>query len=629
MAISRRSLMTGLGAATAGVFLAPAPSALAAAPMSTGALAAAAAAALPVTSRNSIYTRKGVGPLYWNIYGWSFPHNAPIPEAEWQANIDWLAADFAPSGYKMACTDGWGACTSFTANGYRTTFDDEWQHDWSYWVNYLAARGMTLGVYHNPLWVHANVVADPSYTVVGRPDIKVADITVPGDIFGKDVGFNDQYWVDVTKPGAKEYVQGYVNHFKNLGVTYLRIDFLSWYETGTDAGVGTVGTSHGSADYETALQWMHEAAGDGIELSLVMPHLFNDARNEIKYGDMVRINADADSGGWARLSGGRQSWQDAWPNWFNPFCGFTGWAHRSGRGQLILDGDFLMMNTFADDDERRTAISLMTVAGSPLAISDLHSNIGGNGWVYTNPEVLDIHNKGLVGKPVFYSGTPYSQDGTSRDTERWAGQLPDGSWVVALFNRNDTSTVTRTIDFAGHLGISGPASVRDLWARTDLGSDTSVSAALAPHACKLVKVVPQSATKRYHAAFAAWGGGANFNNNHAGYAGMGFVDKLEAGSEGPTVTFAVQAPSAGSFTIGYRYANATGGTGTMTVSAQKENRTQVSGPFQVSLPALADWDTWGTVTGSIQLAAGVNLITIGRTGSDTGAINLNYIELNV
>ncbi|MFI1963126.1 carbohydrate-binding protein [Streptomyces pathocidini] len=623
-AISRRLLLRGTGAAALGGPLVarqdgPAePSGL-----------VPAAAALPVTSRNSVYTRSGAGPLYWNIYGWSFPHNAPIPEAEWKANVDWLASDLAPHGYGMACTDGWGACTRFTPNGYRTTFDDEWQHDWAWWLDYLGDRGMTLGIYHNPLWVHKNVVADPSYTVVGRPDIKVKDITVPGDIFGVGVGFSDQYWVDVTKPGAKEFIQGYVNYFKNLGVPYLRIDFLSWYETGTDAGLGNVGVAHGSAAYETALRWMHEAAGDGIELSLVMPHNLNDARNELKYGDMVRINADADKGGWTRLSGGRQSWQSVWPNWHNPFCGFTGWAHRSGRGQLILDGDFLMLSTFANDTERRTAISLMTIAGSPICVSDLHSDIGGNAAFYTNTEVLALHNQGLVGKPVFHSANPYSTDPASRDTERWAGQLPDGSWAVALFNRNDSSTVTKSIDFAGLLGISGAAAVRDLWTGTDLGSMTSFTAQLAPHASRLVKVTPQAATKRYHAAFAAWGGGAHFNNNHSGYTGMGFVDKLEAASEGPTVTFAVKAPAAGTYAISYRYANATSGTSTMTVTSQKEDHSTVHAPFQVSFPQLTDWGTWGTVTGTIRLAAGTNLVTLGRAPGDTGAINLNYVELGV
>src|SRR6478672_6448237 len=196
-------------------------------------------------------------------------------------------------------------------------------HDWTYWAAYLAQRRMSLGVYYNPLWVHRAAVEDQTKTVAGRPDVKIADIVDQGDFFARDIGGNTLYWVDVTKPGAREYVQGYVEYFKAMGVPYLRVDFLSWYENGMDANIGQVNAAHGRENYLTALHWMNEAAGDSMEVSLVMPHLFDNASAELANGDLVRINADADKGGWDRLSGGRQGWQNAWPNWFNPFCGYT------------------------------------------------------------------------------------------------------------------------------------------------------------------------------------------------------------------------------------------------------------------------------------------------------------------
>ncbi|MEZ5200177.1 MAG: hypothetical protein R2742_02245 [Micropruina glycogenica] len=177
----------------------------------------------------------------------------------------------------------------------------------------------------------------------------------------------------------------------------LRVDFLSWFESGTDAGIGQVGVAHGREAYETALRWMDEAAGADMMLSLVMPHLHEDAKLELRCRDMVRINADADRGGWARLSGGRQSYQSVWPNWHNPFCGFTGWSHRAGQEQLILDGDFLMPSTFSTDEERKTMMNLMVIAGSPLTIGDTHATIDGHGWVFTNKELLELNAAGLSG----------------------------------------------------------------------------------------------------------------------------------------------------------------------------------------------------------------------------------------
>ncbi|TKA01689.1 carbohydrate-binding protein [Actinacidiphila oryziradicis] len=623
MNISRRALLTGAGAAALGGMTAMA--------RQHGAtevplrVAQAAAASISPTSRNSVYTRSGAGPLYWSAYSWDYANNATLPESVWKSNVDWAASTFKSSGYTMVCTDGWVDYTQNTnANGYILSYSDSWAGDWSYWSTYCSSKGLKLGVYYNPLWVSAAAVADSTKTVTGMSGVTVGSIVDSGDYLNSN---GELYWVDVTKNGAKQFIQGYVNYFKNMGVSYLRTDFWAWYEAGTTDGQTRI-VAHGPANYATALEWIAEAAGDTMEVSVVMPNMYNNGANEVLYGDMVRVNNDATTGGWTHLSGGRQTWQDSWSQWDNAFCGFTGWAHRSGRGQLILDGDFLMMNTFASDAERQTAINLFTVAGSPIAISDRVDNIGSNASFYTNSDVLSLHNQGLTGKPYFNNGNLYSVDGTARDTERWMGQLPDGSWAVALFNRNDTSTVTKSVNFNTDLGIVGSADVKDMWSHTDLGSMTSFSASLAPHASRLVHVVPAETTKRYQAAFAAWGGGANFNNNHTGYSAMGFVDKLESAEAGANVTFAVQATTAGSHTVNYRYGNGNGAAGTVTVEVEGAARNVIGAPQTVSFPATADWNTWATVSGTLTLAAGLNLITIARTASDAGAINLNYIEVS-
>ena len=643
MTISRRSLVTRAGTAALGglgvtalgraqAFAEPGGAAGTTSAADRAAVAGAGdamAGALPGNSRDSVFTRGGVGPKYWTVYGWDYPNNAALPESVWQQNIDWVAEVFRPYGYDMVCTDGWIEGSSRTTrHGYITSYNDSWSHDWTYWARYLRARRMQLGVYYNPLWVHKAAVADRRKTVAGRPDIAIADIVAEGDFFGGGIGGDTLYWVDVTRDGAKEYIQGYVRYFRDLAVPFLRIDFLGWYETGTDQNLSTpVGVAHGSAAYATALEWMSEAAGDDIELSLVMPNLFGHAATEILYGDMVRINNDAQNGGWGNLSGGRQGWQDLWSQWNNPFLGFTGFADRSGRGQLVLDGDFLVLNGFADDEERRTAVSLFTMAGSPLAIADRVDTIGAGAEFYTNPEVLALHDQGLAGKPYFHSSTPYSVDAAARDSERWAGQLPDGSWAVGLFNRGDgPGPATRALDFAADLGITGPADVRDLWAHRDLGALTGLSTSLAPHACQLVRIEPHERVRRYQAAFAAWGGGAMFANDHTGHSAMGFADGL--GAVGATVTFAVEALRSGPQQVRLRYANATGAASTATLSVRTEAGDGVHPPGRVSFPALADWDTWGTVTTEVTLRRGVNLLTVARTDQDTGSISLNHLEFD-
>jgi hypothetical protein len=297
----------------------------------------------------------------------------PHPEDVWKTNVDWVAATFRDYGYTMVCTDGWIDNTQrITPHGYIVSQADDWEHDWAWWANYLKAKGLELGVYYNPLWATKSAVTNPSVTVIGRPDVKVADIVNPGDYFD---GGGQLQWVDTTRDGAEEYVKGYVAYFRELGAVFLRIDFLAWYETGFDQSEGTVGVAHGRDSYLQALQWMREAAGD-MQLSLVMPNLFDHGSGERQYGDLIRIDNDASFGTWFNLSGGRQTWQPEWSQWNNPFLGFTGFADISGRGQMILDGDPLIMQSFANDGERQSAINLFTMAGAPIAITDQVDTIG-------------------------------------------------------------------------------------------------------------------------------------------------------------------------------------------------------------------------------------------------------------
>lgn len=561
----------------------------------------------------------GTGPLYWTSYGYSEATNSQIPESVWKANVDWVAGTFASHGYDMVCTDGWiDGTQKVTSHGYIRSLSDDWAHDWQWWVGYLHDRGMTLGVYYNPLWATRSAIEDPSVTVAGRPDVRVADIVDAGNLF--DTG--DISWIDVDRDGAEEYVKGYVDHFAQMGVAFLRIDFLSWYETGYDQSEGTVCTAHGRESYLRALRWMREAAGT-MKLSFVMPNLFDHAAGERLYGDLVRIDNDASFGTWYNLSGGSQSWQPIWSQWNNPFLGFTGFSDVSGRGQLTLDGDPLILRSFASDTERQTAVSLFTMAGAPIAIADRYDNIEDATPFYLNEEVLAVRRAGLVGKPVFLNSHGFFYDTRSRDPERWTGQLPDGSWVVALFNREDgPGTAARSVDFASELGIDGPAAVRDLWAHKDMGSMTSWSVQLQPHASSLVKVVP-AGPARYQAEVGAWTGSARFDNVYAGHSATGYVTGLDA--PGSSVAVAVSRAGAGTCRLVLRVANATGAEATLTVQALDPASGRARGSARLTVASGPQWTDWREVPVAVGMAAGDNLVVVSYGDGDRGAVNLDAL----
>lgn len=445
--------------------------------------------------RNSDFTKKGTGPLYWSTYEYQFVNNQYMPEDKWKTNIDWIADNFKQYGYNMVCTDGWiESSTKTNANGYIISHNDNWIHDWKYWADYTKNKGLDLGVYYNPLWVTPSSVADNSKTVIGT-NIPIHDIVdtkynfpngnygLTGDRFGYEFGNGDKtlYWVDVTKPGAKEYVQGYVNYFKNIGVKFLRIDFLSWYEDGKDKGKA-IGKNHGEKNYETALKWMEEAAGNDIELSLVMPHLKNNAQTELKYGDMARINEDVAEGGWKRFSElNRGKKFDYWSQYSNPFDGLIYWSKYFGKNKMVPDADMLRLNTFASDAEKMTAVSLYAIAGAPIDIADEIDTIGNDSWIYQNTEILDLNKQGFVGKPLKADPTD------NYNSQIWTGKLQDGTYIVGLFNREDTPQ-KRSIDFKKTLGLKGNGAVRDLWQHKELGNMTSYGASIPAHSCTILKI---------------------------------------------------------------------------------------------------------------------------------------------
>jgi glucan 1,6-alpha-isomaltosidase len=616
MSTSRRTFLTASGAGAAGLL---AGATLGVSPAQAIPQAAEGNPIPQPRSRKSLRMRTGRPGLQWVTYGYNQPRNMNIPEAEWKRNIDWFIANFKQYGYDTVCTDGWiESSQRVNRNGYIISQNDEWQHDFIYWIEYLRARGMNLSIYYNPFWITQSARADRSIRVAGRSDVAVADLTADWDPFTPD----KIYWLDPNKDGAKEYAQGMVRYFKRLGAVRIRSDFLSWFDTGWDQNLGQIQREHGRDSYLKLIDWLDEAAGTHMTVSLVLPNMDFHGSAERSVGDSFRVDDDAGSGGWTWLSGNRQTWRPFWTQWSNPFTGFTGWADINGPDLIGLDGDFLIASGFATDDERRTGISLFTLAGSPICVSDTVDTIADHAWVFQNPEMIAVNQDGFAGKPIFHSNHGYNWDTTSRDTERWVGQTSDGSWVVGLFNRGDEPN-TRSIDFATDLGLPGAVAVRDLWTHTDLGAMTSYTANLPTHGCAVLKLTPAAGPRRYDAQLGGWSGGAVFDNDTAGYTGFGYVTNLQ--EAGATVSFAVDGGTGGSADASLRFALAAGGATAVKITVLSGTHVDRGHTQQVSLRGKAG--TWTTQTSTLTLNAGRNIVLVTGTGRAAGQTHLDYLTV--
>ena len=421
-------------------------------------------------------------PLYWSVYEYCIEQehagvsnsDMDLTEAQWDEIINWVATDLKPYGYDMVCTDGFIPMQAKDASGYMTHYGSMSLADL---VAKCKARGLKLGVYDNPLWIHG-----PLNTKVQGTNYTFGDLVYNGKQAVQNPNAQDMWftWVVSEQPGAQEYIDGFFKHYKELGVEFIRMDFLSWYEDGKDRYIGTVGRGYGRESYARALAYIAQAAKKyGVFTSLVMPHLFNDAEVEAKYGNMVRIVADTGDGGWRHTSShDKGKSYSNWPNCMNQFDGFSYWAHITGRNQVILDGDFLRLNKYDTDAERQTAISLQLMAGGPVAVADQPSTIGNNVSFYTNSELLALRADGFVGKPL--------NDQLGLNNVIWYGTMQNGDYIVGLFNRSDQNA-TVSVDFS-QLGASGEWKVRDLWLHADEGAASSLSASIPAHGCKIVRL---------------------------------------------------------------------------------------------------------------------------------------------
>ncbi|MDI5965494.1 ricin-type beta-trefoil lectin domain protein [Streptantibioticus silvisoli] len=121
------------------------------------------------------------------------------------------------------------------------------------------------------------------------------------------------------------------------------------------------------------------------------------------------------------------------------------------------------------------------------------------------------------------------------------------------------------------------------------------------------------------------GGSATTAYDHTGFNGSGFVAGFEG--TGSAWTQDVSAvPSAGTYRLLVRYANATGGDGQATTRTLSTTVGGAAGPA-LSFPVTASWDTWSTVSADVTLTAGVNTLRILQGAGDSGKVNIDSVAI--
>src|SRR4051794_15739929 len=109
-------------------------------------------------------------------------------------------------------------------------------------------------------------------------------------------------------------------------------------------------------------------------------------------------------------------------------------------------------------------------------------------------------------------------------------------------------------------------------------------------------------------------GGAKLATDHGGYSGTGFAAGLEQAGAKDTIQL-TGVPAGGQYALQLRYANGTGGPRTITVDGTT-----------ATLPATANWETWGNAKIPVTLTQGDNSVVLGcTTAGDSCRLNLDTV----
>ena len=277
--------------------------------------------------------------------------------------------------------------------------------------------------------------------------------------------WEQSYGINAAKEGAQEWYDSNVRMYAEWGVDFIKADDLS--------------APYGRGEIEL-IRSAIDRCGRDMVLSLSPGETPITAAEHVKtHANMWRVSGD---------------FWDEWPQLLKMFDLLEKWQPHIGPGHWP-DADMLPLGLISirrnppkmpritrfTPEEQRTLMTLWCIARSPLMYGgDMRVLDPFTLSLITNEDVLAMHRVSTANRVLFHN------DYRVAWTAKAGPESPAaGATYVALFNTSDRDEVQISAAFAD-LGIAGPARVRELWTREDLGTVAErVQALVAPHGAKL------------------------------------------------------------------------------------------------------------------------------------------------
>ncbi len=373
-------------------------------------------------------------------------------------------------------------------------------HSFKPLADYLHAKGLKFGL-HLMRGIPRQAVDNTNGTPILGTSYKASDIA---DKAHSCFWNTDMYGVDMTKPGAQEYYDSVFKLMASWGLDFVKVDDLAGHP----------------AEIE-AIRHAIDNCGRPILLSISMG-------SPASQGAFLETNANL----W-RIS------FDFWDNWralYNQFANLNAHQPFEGPGHWP-DADMIPFGhlqtwktnpphmTHFTNDEQYTVMTLWCIARSPLILgANLPDNDAFTLSLLTNDEVIAVNQASSNNHQVYNTSNHVA----------WVADVPGSKdKYVALFNTSPApvgggrrgrggfggppggaprtnapatapeaenpptdpaATLPANVSLSlADIGITGSATVRDLWKQKDLGTVTgTVSAMVNSHGAVLLRIHPEN-----------------------------------------------------------------------------------------------------------------------------------------
>jgi alpha-galactosidase len=462
----------------------------------------------------------------WDCYG------AGVWESNVIANAEYMDKNLKSHGWNLitidiqwyeplAHTDRYrrGALVEMDANGRLLPAPNRFAmtvatHSFKPFADYLHAKGLKFGL-HLMRGIPRQAVRD-NVLILGTEKLKEGGIHAADIIFpngANSCGWNtDMNGVDMSKPGAQEYYDSVFKLMASWDLDFVKVDDLA-----------------GKRPEIEGIRKAIDKCGRPILLSVSMGSQPNQGAHLATNANMWRVSFD---------------FWDNWPSLYNQFANLDSHQPFQGPGHWP-DADMIPFGhlqtwkvdpphmTLFTRDEQYTVMSLWCIARSPLIMgAEMPDNDAFTLSLMTNDEVIAINQKSTNNKQVYsisnhiawVADVPGSKDkyvglfnaspapvgggrrggrggfggrggpGASGGTNVAAAPEAAPAPAPAPAPVDPAATLPAKISVSlADIGLSGACTVRDLWAKRDLGTvNGEVSATVNSHGAVLLRVHPEN-----------------------------------------------------------------------------------------------------------------------------------------